>query len=879
MCTLSFLFCVFFLVWLLFFATIFYSIECVITILKCLFSNLKDMRIKLLEKMKEKKLSMTKKRKSALWCVFFTIVAVGFGLFFEKLIPFPLLEIPNFASVASNAVCVQATIFTLIVALLALVSSNNEMYLGVSIKNFYLDINAPFIIQKHLIYLGVLLIGANVFFLSCSFYNVVCTLFVYNLILVIISSFRVYKIFKSNSEAFFDDVKKNKTLILARSNDEVKSYLNDFANDWILQMSSQSLEKFDAYEKFRKNLFSDYKENDEIGPYLGLVEKRIIESSLRNTNTSVWGFKQLYDIYFDICNSMEETSMKEDVLIQHMHFGSLYTTISKALRTVDEKGLCENLLWPSFVCSVLTSLKLYPSNKKNLRYKDLDALVSFNLSIGHKLKKMNEEDLRKMGEQFLLFKHSQLFEKENEKYIVQCVFGFLVASYVDGSFEFAKKYFYGKMLRDYQLASEHVIRICLVSHCYLYYLAYRETEPFVSPNVRNLALNLLKQTKKIFYQVLSTSLYRDCNLNSNTYSTIDVFKFNLFNETFGFLSKYELWGDGENDKCSIMHECVYDFVVFCFVYLYGKYFADDCKKFELIFDNDACMMFQVEYCTDVKKKRFLEFMDMLPESDVEELDKKNKFESLYSNYEKLLESICKKHLLAKAPQRIKASFNEENLKLTKKIKEFFSNNYSSNCDNLKECVLLKASLPADFDERNILNNLECDICVNLIIKLFNELRKNSRTSVYKKREDSDDGLIDFTNSQSGATYYGPKMLLLPNDAAGLYDRYLNAISKLKEMKNIGWNLGMFIKPNDLTITIAKVSIVVEPADISSYKQYFDPEKNVYRYRHSSNSPEQEYSEAEFKNYLKLNLKELKVNADIGYQLRDGARIGFIYNPK
>lgn len=148
----------------------------------------------------------------------------------------------------SSIIGVQATVFTIVIALLALISGNDNKYLGVEIKKFYFDFTCgPK--QKWVLYIGALLVGINASLLYVKCNDLIFPLFVFSFYYILISIQRVCKIFLGTSKSFHKDVNRYISQIDKFSIDELSQYQEDLANDWESKAASQSDAEYKIYEK------------------------------------------------------------------------------------------------------------------------------------------------------------------------------------------------------------------------------------------------------------------------------------------------------------------------------------------------------------------------------------------------------------------------------------------------------------------------------------------------------------------------------------------------------------------------------------------------------------------------------------------------------
>ena len=91
---------------------------------------------------------------------------------------------------------IQATIGTLTIAIIALISGNiSDSYMGTSVSDYYLNIRPKFLKQKVIIFVSLALILINAICHMMALYNIVIFVFVLTFFLVGVSIIEVYSIF------------------------------------------------------------------------------------------------------------------------------------------------------------------------------------------------------------------------------------------------------------------------------------------------------------------------------------------------------------------------------------------------------------------------------------------------------------------------------------------------------------------------------------------------------------------------------------------------------------------------------------------------------------------------------------------------------------
>lgn len=100
----------------------------------------------------------------------------------------------NLGEIALGITGISATLFTLTIALLALIGDKNDFYLGFNFKKFYLQQKIIVFKQNFIVLAGLLSVAIGALCLIPGFYNTSIALFCTNVILIFISVRRILQI-------------------------------------------------------------------------------------------------------------------------------------------------------------------------------------------------------------------------------------------------------------------------------------------------------------------------------------------------------------------------------------------------------------------------------------------------------------------------------------------------------------------------------------------------------------------------------------------------------------------------------------------------------------------------------------------------------------
>lgn len=157
-----------------------------------------------------------------------------------------LIYVDDLNSISIAVVTIQATLFTLVIALLALVTNNDKIYFGFEIKDFYFKHCTVFLEQKTMMFFGIGLILLNTMFLYFDLHNMIYAVFLISLWFIVESARNVMRIFAGKDEGYTEDVKEYIYECLEK-NRTVKSIYDNFTNDWC--------KKIRNHDSYNENLY------------------------------------------------------------------------------------------------------------------------------------------------------------------------------------------------------------------------------------------------------------------------------------------------------------------------------------------------------------------------------------------------------------------------------------------------------------------------------------------------------------------------------------------------------------------------------------------------------------------------------------------------
>ena len=125
-------------------------------------------------------------------------IALLFGVISDYLVSTGcvLIEVIDITDVSLVFLQIQATVTTLIITIIALLSGSiSDSYMGIPVSNFYLEIRPVFFKQKRIILIEFVSLAIS----SCAhllgMYNFVIVNFLTSLVLILVSALEIYAVF------------------------------------------------------------------------------------------------------------------------------------------------------------------------------------------------------------------------------------------------------------------------------------------------------------------------------------------------------------------------------------------------------------------------------------------------------------------------------------------------------------------------------------------------------------------------------------------------------------------------------------------------------------------------------------------------------------
>lgn len=818
-----------------------------------------------------------------------------------------LIPIDDIEAFSLTIIQIQATVGTLIFTIIALITGNiSDSYIGVSISDFYLNLKPWKLTQKVLIVVSLGLCLAGVIFHSLGLYNIVFYLFIATLIAILISILEMYSAFKGRN-------KQNQEIeayvnYMLESNIEYEKKLiiyQDFVLDWkkvVDLQDKQSYEKFlEIFEKCMSVLWA-YRTDEALASIeqqcysisyclLGSEKKALKEKGLEFV-------QEVYDVLWSfIYNCIAE---KRPLLNQYKSEFPLFTEIcSELIRSIDEMNVEEvekRLKFDNLADSVLRAAIWLRYNKDNEVYdkedetkfkkyeynyqSEISELNSFAKYIGYYLEKQNNKNniinqhvWANVLNRWSLFSTYNIPEERAEDFLkakVNTYFCYCYGMIVNGQENIVKMGLYLSGMRNtVRLDNKYQALLYLVVHCYIYYLAVRESDDCVPADIRQSALNIWddKAVKGAFLDFLNM-------LSENS----EWLNLDILDQMYGIIDRFELFPQYGAAKSMIIEPVTSDFYLFFILFMSHEFFLPELLERNI--DDMRAFRYVSEKNEDKTKGMLGKLFRMIfiGNKSEEQIDKE--VDLMYDDLEKMVKKKQKERyirLAKEAQENYESRINEE--EICEKIKD----------DTIKNIKEKFAPILIESDEKNGIVDVNL---LNLIDYTSSMGTKNSTNGYYshmdgmflfgiarflyqrgvvefKKRFDDfadDKEFMEYLAANNFHLLLGSQYILKNRDyrISAEYKRFLE---DYETIYTTVLQDGIALRRNSIQVCLHDINVSIHSPSIKEENVEYDRETGKYYYPILNGLPI-DFDEDELREFLYNNRKVINVTAKISIQVNE-----------
>ncbi len=790
-------------------------------------------------------------------------------------------SLPDFSLVLLQ---IQATIGTLTIAIIALISGNiSDSYMGTSVSDYYLNIRPKFLKQKVIIFVSLALILINAICYMMALYNIVIFVFVLTFFLVGMSIIEVYYIFNGKRkmheeiEMYFIHVIENDDSYQKKVN-----ICDSFVDDWKEISKIQNDEEVDKYIKlFIKGMKSLIECNDKQGyDDINKLSYKISVNLLAgiSENEKVHGIIFVQEFYHSLwMYIMQDKSRRYENFSRITLFGSVACDFVDAMNYISNEKLEKVISLDSFVDNVLRVTYWIGYDAEKSSY-EIGCLNSFARHIGFYLAMQNKKGaiVNKNFWGNTLKRCNYFYSANMQKNLIEdyayksgtIQFDFCYGFLMNNEAEIVKEnLYYYSLSNTYRIENRQYAVLVLSTHCFLYYLGYRETEDCVDTSIKMQAQRILgdAKVKEVFLRFLYMLSENQEFINKKL--ALDILK---------ILDRHELFPKYSNSKTMIGDTVVKDFYLFIILYLAHKYYIPEIVEKALDIDEYTSYV----YLTNSEHtKKILRELHVLIDKENNEDVIEGEVNLMYDIFERKIKIGYKKKVIEKAAVAQKTYEEHVDVRsMCKKLKmhtiEKFKNKFSSiisdgNSDN--SIIEIKAFTLSDYTEQvngELYQGVYSNLFGNFVLYLIWYLNNNGMVNLMNRYDDfaNDRAYMRYLQDNGLSILIGSKYILSNRDYK-LREEFNDFLNDYDCIYTSLVADGLALRKDSIEVYLHDVQVSIRPGTINDMNIKFNKETGKYEYEVISNLPV-EFDKEEIKEFIYNERKIIEIVLKVSINTND-----------
>lgn len=795
---------------------------------------------------------------------------------------FVLHFIDDINSFSLTLLQIQASVGTLTIALVALISGNiSDSYMGISVSDYYLNLRPAVLKQKVIIILSLILLMVGVITHIWQAYNSVIALFIATILLVVVSILEIYSIFKGKKslqaeiEAYISYIMGSNKKYQKKS-----SLCEDFVKDWTENIENQDTKTYERYVEILGNhIFTllNAKSNKSIEDVENLCFS-VSETFLKSDKTEIKKrgiqflnriYEKMWSYILDNGNSLNEIST------EYTLFGNLQLEFQGAINDMPLEIIEKTIDW-NYMSDSIERIAFWISNKSTQQnLSELDSVNYVSRFWGVYLRKqqqkgnvINQYHWGYILENLYLSSAFNVPEKYADDFLyhkVQMYFNYFYGLITNGYGYIIKEHLYFRgMASLHTLHNRYEAIFYLAIQCYLYYLAECENENCISSEIRTDAQFVI-QDKQIKYSneyIIQLLTYKE-----------EFIDWSLEENIYKLLKPFELRSKYSNFKTLIMQNTVREFFVFILLHIENKSYMP--QLVENTIDTGKLEEFYLYFLGAREEEIKCKFskLSMLYDTRISQEAADAQANRLYEKLEAIIKTKYKIKSIARADaqQKIYETSGEQiqiiqdiKSKVRQHLQEKFTPIIAENCS---ESGIFKLHLLSSREFTNTLSSAKVnryywDIDGALVQGLTDILRKRGLVTKVNKSLDfkNDIEYIDYLEHSELDILLGSEYAIKNSDynTTGYFKEY----SKKCKCIYTGFaKHGLALKSDDIRICIHDVNVSIHSLTFGEIALNFDEEKQCYIYEISHGMPV-EFTKEELKSFIRNERKILDISVKI-----------------
>lgn len=890
-------------------------------------------------------------------CLICIVLIAGFGIGDEIFgrVRDPLLFIEKFDTICQTVVSIQATVATLAIAILSLIAGRIDIeYLGVKHIDFLLNIKPCIFKQSTILFSELSLVILNVFLLMSGCYNILIAIFIISMILVAVSIYEIYGAFSGtenidaeihayiSSFEIQDGMKSNS----GRKDDISRiRILENLSRQWKGIIDTQSESQYQEYLKAFDSLFAAAFNSDKCREFVlaqCVAISRILFTA-HSDDTAIRGIDFVHSCYqqewFCIRDRKEDQS---DSDITFYLFEEIYDDMMSAFAETDIRKIEKNFRWWIFADLIIQNALLtkgslhnnpdYTENAEELNplnIGDIKAISDFCFFIGSNISGRSEINKEAWGYPLRLHWRSPLsfpdtdkdLSRMVERAVTDCYFSFMVAQVRKGYYDLLRDYWYQGFASDvYRGLTDDFAYLALKLHCYIYYLAFYETDRCVDQSIIDAAGAFIRDssTRSAFDCFLAYLSQHDRNTSPGSVG-IDIFHDSLDLQLLNDLRSYEFYNVNGTAKRMLMDDVTQDFVTFLACYI-GNY-IHNYAALDAVISERRSPSFYIRYERDgyEKQTEALKQFFLLMEADNEvvqlpadgdDISGRNtsrddniesRARSAYNSLIDIIEEKYKNYSIHDAQNGEKISSDEYEAQksrasagLIEYLNKSFGNlishdiredrdtaGYIFSKNGYSRFTILRFSVFSDDDIEKLIRTHYEYVYTALVNSLANRLTNAKYAVRIRKDKYTDDQWMKFLRNNKDMIVVGSTYPLYPDDY-GRYEDVRKWLNDTEHYTNGAYGVTIFLKKDSVKLDFRNVKIDIHPESIVEAMGDRQPDHMTgkYRYAPSSDMPVN-FTEDELSLYLKNKRRIVNVSIEAGVEIdpNEDGNVGYVVEKK
>lgn len=546
------------------------------------------------------------------------IVALSFlaDLSFYNISDYFVLRIKNTEDLLFSLFAVQATVTTMSIAIIALVSGIvSDNIFGISITRYVLQLKPRLFKHKRLIIFGLIITFLNYFVVSYNLFNTSIAIFLLSIAISIILVKDIFLVFLGRKEI----KRQMETYILENYErigvDNFQTALLENDNIYKTTYLKENLQVIQKIFEKESNSSSVDNKSELLSEIETIISDTFIRIYQKNNSEALITILNYISELYEIANSKEDP-------VPLSIWDNISREYFKSLSLLSEEQLYNSTFFLRLHSQLYKNLKIKKSDKRDIAvncydFKYYNVWIYYSLIINNK-KISNHYDRKRLLEFLydnitgLMFYPQKVETDETKKTILISAWCIFVRSLID---EGEKDILKGQFFKDshYHVAKNSYQVVFIIACIYLYYVACRESL-LSGKDSQKFAVNIIKENTDDIEDILHHINLAD-----------------FISENLKFIMEqmrtWEVIPEGDA-KCVIIDTVIKDFFVFTALKshwnnemianiikaligdstfsLYTHYFSDNNINFDLLFNQYNSLFFNEE--NDLSSQQYSELL-------------------------------------------------------------------------------------------------------------------------------------------------------------------------------------------------------------------------------------------------------------------------------